>query len=190
MQLAYGKAYVYVELAAGGSIVPFKNLEEVLKIDPRFVGICAVRDGMLVQMELADLHAWIAEVQLSSSAPVDVKTAFDRARSMVLYAFFDYDLLVPAEIQAFGTLELALKHRLDDLGKPSRGTLRNRVDVARKVGILPPLSSNGHRFSDPIEAMIELRNGLSHGTADVHLPAMAVGVIESCAGVIGTIYPG
>lgn len=38
--------------------------------------------------------------------------------------------------------------------------------------------------------MIALRNGLSHGTADLHLPAMAVNVIEACAGVIGTIYPG
>ncbi len=170
--------------------MPFKNLEDVLKIDPRFVGICAMRDGIPVQMELADLHAWIVEVQLSSSAPADVKTAFDRARSMLLYAFFDYDLLVPAEIQAFGAVELALKHRLDGLGKPSGGTLRNRVDVARKAGILPPFSSKEHRLSDPIEAMIELRNGLSHGTADVHLPAMAVGVAESCAGVIGTIYPG
>jgi hypothetical protein len=34
--------------------MPFKNLEDVLKIDPRFIGICAVRDGMPVQMELAD----------------------------------------------------------------------------------------------------------------------------------------
>lgn len=170
--------------------MPFKNLEDVLKIDPRFVGICAVRDGMPVQMELADLHAWIAEVKLSSSAPADVKTAFDRARSMLLYAFFDYDLLVPAEIQAFGAVELALKHRLDGLGKPSGGTLRNRIDVARKAGILPRLSSKDHRLSDPIEAMIALRNGLSHGTADLHMPAMAVGVVETCAYVIDTIFHG
>ena len=170
--------------------MPFKNLEDVLKIDPRFVGICTMRDGLPVQMELADLHAWIAEVQLGSSALVDVQTAFDRVRSMLLYAYFDYDLLVPAEIQAFGAVEPALKHRLNGHGQPSKETLRNVVDRAPKAGILSPLSSKDRPLSDPIEAMIALRNGLSHGTADLHLPAMAVNVIEACAGVIGTIYPG
>ena len=57
-------------------------------------------------------------------------------------------------------------------------------------GILPPISSKDRPLSDPIEAMIALRNGLSHGTADLHLPAMAVNVVEACAGVIGIIYPG
>lgn len=61
--------------------MPFKDLEEVLKIDPRFTGICAKRNGVPVQMELADLHSWSAEVQLSALAPADVKTVFDRARS-------------------------------------------------------------------------------------------------------------
>ena len=71
-----------------------------------------------------------------------------------------------------------------------RETLRNLFDRARKEGILPPLSPKDRPLSDPIEAMIALRNGLSHGTADLHLPAMAVNVVEACACVIGIIYPG
>jgi len=99
-----------------GSVVPFKNLEDLLKFDPRFVGICVVRDCIPVQTELADLHARIAEVPLSRSAPAYVKMAFNRARSMLLYAFSDYDLLVPAEIQTCGAADLALRHCLDALG--------------------------------------------------------------------------
>ena len=69
--------------------MPFKKLEDVLKIDPRFVGICTMRDGMPAQTEFAELHARIAEIQLGSSAPVDIKTALERARSILLYAYFD-----------------------------------------------------------------------------------------------------
>ena len=76
------------------------------------------------------------------------------------------------------------------MAKPSKETLRNLVDRARKGGILPPISSKDRPLSDPIEAMIALRNGLSHGTADLYLPAMAVNAVEACAGVIGIIYPG
>ena len=55
--------------------MPFKKLEDVLKIDPRFVGICTMRDGMPAQTEVAELHARIAEVQLGSSAPVDLTSS-------------------------------------------------------------------------------------------------------------------
>ena len=76
------------------------------------------------------------------------------------------------------------------MAKPSKETLRNLVDRTRKGGVLPPRSSKDGPLRDPTEAMIALRYGLSHGTADLHLPAMAVNVVEACAGVIGIIYPG
>jgi hypothetical protein len=34
----------------------------------------------------------------------------------MVYAFFDYDLFVVGEVQAFGAFELALKHRLNGHG--------------------------------------------------------------------------
>ncbi|MDR3413145.1 MAG: hypothetical protein P4L87_19690, partial [Formivibrio sp.] len=80
--------------------------------------------------------------------------AFDRARNTIIYAFFDYDLFVVGEVQAFGAFELALKQRLNGHGVAARGTLRNLVDRARKAGVLPVLVPGPTVVSDPIEALI------------------------------------
>jgi hypothetical protein len=107
-----------------GKLVPFKSGEDILKVDPRFVGLAAVRDGVVRQMDLTDHHAAVAGIQLNGSVPGDVRTVFDRARSILLYVYFDYDLLVVGEAQAFGAVEMALKHRLDGHGDATRGPLR------------------------------------------------------------------
>jgi hypothetical protein len=92
-------------------------------------------------------------------------------------------------VQAFGAVQLALKHRLNGHGGASCGTLRNLVDRARKGGILPARVTDANVFSDPIEALIVLRNGLSHGTSDVHSPSMALGIAQTCASWIDHVYP-
>jgi hypothetical protein len=67
--------------------------------------------------------------------------------------------------------------------------LRNLVDRARKNGVLPALISHVNTLSDPIEALIALRNGLSHGTSDIHSPGMALDIVEACAFWITHLYP-
>ena len=106
--------------------------------------------------------------------------AFDRARNTMIYAFFDYDLFVVGEVQAFGALELALKHRVNGHGGPTRGTLRKLVDQARKAKILPSLAPAGQGLADPVEALIALRNGLSHGNSEIYSPGMALEVAAAC----------
>lgn len=34
-----------------------------------------------------------------------------------------------------------------------------------------------------------MRNGLAHGTAQIHSPGMALQVLESCAWAIDTVFP-
>ena len=93
------------------------------------------------------------------------------------------------EVQAFGAFELALKHRLNGNGGAARGTLRNLVDRARKTGVLPAPITGPTVVSDPIEALIALRNGLSHGTSDIHTPGMAFEVVAACASWIDHVFP-
>jgi len=169
--------------------MPFKQLDDILLPDPRFADLCIVESGVARRMKLADHHRAIASVNLSNVVPDDVSAAFDRARNTIIYAFFDYDLFVVGEVQAFGAFELALKHCLNNHGGASRGTLRNLVDRARKSGFLPALTSGANALSDPIEALIALRNGLSHGTSDIHSPGMALEVVEACAYWITHLYP-
>jgi len=63
------------------------------------------------------------------------------------------------------------------------------MNRARKGGFLPALTSNPNALSDPIEALIALRNGLSHGTSDIHSPGMALDVVDACAFWITQLYP-
>ncbi len=169
--------------------MPFKSLDDILKPDPRFADLCVVQGGIARRMTLADHHGAIANINISDAVPDEVSAAFDRARNTIIYAFFDYDLFVVGEVQAFGAFELTLKHRLHGHGAAARGTLRNLVDRARKGGVLPPLTPGANALTDPIEALIALRNGLSHGTSDIHSPGMALEVVEACAFWITHLYP-
>jgi hypothetical protein len=169
--------------------MPFKSADGILLPDSRFADLCIIEHGVARPMTLADHHRAIANINLSSVVPDDVNAAFDRARNTLIYAFFDYDLFVVGEVQTFGAFELALKHRVNGRGGASRGTLRNLVDRARKSGLLPALVSRANVMSDPIEALIVLRNGLSHGTSDIHSPGMALDVVEACAFWITHLYP-
>ena len=157
-----------------------KSLENILQPDPRFAALYVSDNGVFRRMTLADHYETIAKIRLTSTVPDDVVTAFDRSLNTTIYAFFDYSLFVVGEMLALGAFELALKHRLNGPGRASRGTLRNLVDRARKAGILPKIIPHSISVSDPIEALVELRNGLSHGTSDIHLPAMALDVIDAC----------
>jgi hypothetical protein len=167
----------------------FKAVENILQPDPRFADLCVVENGTVRRMTLADHHGALADISLSGTAPADVAAAFDRARNTIIYAFFDYDLFVVGEVQAFGAFELALKHRLNGHGGAARGTLRNLVDKARKAGALPPLEPGPTAVLDPIEALIALRNVLSHGTSDIHSPGMALEVVAACAFWIDHVFP-
>jgi hypothetical protein len=92
-------------------------------------------------------------------------------------------------MQAFGAFELALKYRLNGHGGTTRGTLRSLVDRARKAVILPPQNPFGPAVADPIEALIVLRNGLSHGSSEIHSPGMAFEVVATCAHWIDQVFP-
>lgn len=166
-----------------------KPFEAALAPDSRFADLCVVEEGVARRMTFQDHHAAIADVGLKGEAPAEVQKAFDRARSVMIYAFFDYDLFVVGEVQAFGAFELALKFRLNGHGADARGTLRNLVDRARKAGTLPPVVHGNTPMSDPIEALIALRNGLSHGNSDIHTPGMALNILAACADWIDFLFP-
>lgn len=168
--------------------MPFRPAEDILRPDPRFNGQMMLHGRTVRQMAIADHHRQIAEIDLEAPVPPEIRAAFDRARSVLLYAWFDYDLLVVSESQAFGAFELALKHRLFGSGGQHRGTLRNLIDQARKQQILPQLTTPTNGLIDPIEALLHLRNALAHGTNDIHTPAMAFQVVDACADAINELF--
>lgn len=167
----------------------YKTAEEILKPDARFEGFVVLENNGHRPLTMLDHHEAIGRVVLTGSAPAEVRDAYDRARNTMLYAFFDYDLLVVGEMQAYGAFELALKYRIIGHGGEARATLRKLVDQARKAGIFPKLAPVAGPFDDRVEAMILLRNSLAHGNAQIHSPGLALQVLESCAWGIDTVLP-
>ena len=159
----------------------FKSFESILQPDPRYADLYVVENGASRQMTLEDHHAVLAAIDLAEPVPDEVSSAFDRARNTLIYAFFDYPLWVVGEEQACGAFELALKYRLNGHGGAAWGNLRTRVKRAREAGILPPTVTGTEVLLDPIDAIVDVRNGLSHGTAEVHSPAMGLQILEACA---------
>ena len=140
-------------------------------------------------MDLAEHHRAIGNVDLLNIVPPDVRAVFDRARNILLHAYFAYDVLVVGEAQAFAAFELALKHRLAGNLVKGKETLRNLVDRARKAGIFPSVEAAPSTWMDPIEAIIHMRNALAHGTSEIHSPGMALSVLEACAREIDQLFP-
>lgn len=159
----------------------FKSVEGILQPDPRYADMCVVENGAPRQMTLKDHHAMLTSIDLAGYVPKEVSAAFDRARNTLIYAFFDYHLWIVGEEQACGAFELALEFRLDGHGGAAWGNLRTRVNRAREEGILPPPVSGAGILLDPIDALVAVRNGLSHGTAENHSPAMGFEVLGACA---------
>lgn len=123
--------------------MPIKPLESVLLPDERFNALCLFEERGIRPFEFADIYEGVAGITLDPTVPSDVINAFDRARSVALYSFFDYDLFVLSEVQALSTFDLALKFRLDGGANTSRGSLRKLVDRARNSGALPPIPADG-----------------------------------------------
>jgi hypothetical protein len=167
----------------------YKSADEILQPDSRFDNLCVVEPTGVRFMQLTDHHSMIGDVALGGAVPAEVRDAYDRARNTMLYAYFDYDLLVVGEIQAFGAFELALKYRINGHGMDAKGSLRTLVDRARKQGIFPKVANPDQPFADRVETMIALRNGLAHGTSQIHPPGMALQVLEMCAWGIDTVFP-
>lgn len=162
----------------------FKSVDQILQADARYAGLVVVDGDGVLPINLAAHHAAVAQIALCGTAPDTVRDAFDRARNLVLYAYFDYDLLVNAEIQGLGAVELALRLRLTG---QSSDTLHNLVERARKHGIFPQWSRA--QPIDRAQSLVAMRNGLSHGTTDIHTPGMTMIVLEGCAWAIDRAFP-
>jgi hypothetical protein len=89
----------------------FRAVNHILEPDSTFADLAVFDSAGLRRLSLTDDHAAIAGITLKGCAPQAVWDAFDRARSIFVYAWFDYDLLVVGENQAFSAFELALKIR-------------------------------------------------------------------------------
>ena len=90
-----------------------KPIEEVFDSDPRhkfFIVYDEIKRNDR-PLEINDLYLDLQEFILNPNVPEKVKTHFDTARNLYLYSWFVYRFYPVAELQAYASLEFALKEK-------------------------------------------------------------------------------
>lgn len=94
-----------------------RELDELPLPDTRMLHL-AIRDGGTFRpLEQRDRHESIAALALADNVPDQVRTHYDTARNLYLYAWHVYRFHVVAEQQALASLEMALRLALAQHGK-------------------------------------------------------------------------
>ncbi len=112
--------------------------------DARSLSTVALRpDGTTSVVALAERHADVAQFELMTTVPADIRIHFETAKNLYLYAWFVYRFYPVAEQQALITLEFALRERLA-LSYPAKygpastwvPSLTKMLETARKDGLI------------------------------------------------------
>jgi hypothetical protein len=162
---------------------------EALTPDPRFATTVALEpNGTVRPLTFADHYGLVASLDTITGAPAPVRNAFQRALHCFLYSWFDYEMMIVAEGQAFASFELALKLRLNrPADAPPLHGMGPRLKAAIDAGLLPP--PDPEQEPDEYFLLRSIRNELAHGSGDIHPPALVIEVFKRCAALITTLYP-
>ena len=179
---------------------PFNELNEP---DSRRLGwsILNHETGEVRPLQFADHYRAIEKITLDSFVPEGIQTLFNTARNVLVYSWQVYRFTVVAELQAYSTLEYALRDRLGIGGNSDGPGLARLLKRAAKEGVLrddafaallshphhPVITGNSliDANADPLvvakrghvavlsEALPMLRNTLAHGSSSVWPDALS-----------------
>jgi hypothetical protein len=158
-----------------------KPLEEVCQPDVRYRNRVDLdlTTGTVSETTIQSLYSLIEPITLSDNVPTEVRSHFEIARNLALYSWFVYSFNVVAAMQAYASLEMALKQKA---GKPRIKFKKSleRVYNSRQLasGIGPPVALS--------EAISHMRNDLAHGNSTMH--GQGVAVLAMCAELINELF--
>ena len=114
-----------------------KPLPEVCNPDKRqqaFVVMHTIT-GVIRPRTLEDHYAAIQKFSLSEFVPKDIKTHFETARNLLLYSWFVFRFNSVAEMQAYVSVEFALRERIGNAAGKNPG-MKRLLDYAIKSGLI------------------------------------------------------
>jgi len=111
-----------------------KRLEDISTPDPRFEHFIVYDGEKDRKFTLNDFHAAIREIELNSCIPENIRIQFETVRNLYLYSWYVYRFGVVAELQAYATLEYALREKAkQSLNLKDRKIgFKNLLDIAIK----------------------------------------------------------
>jgi len=169
-------------------VLIMKAFEDVLVPDERF-GIFRTYDEFqaLRPLTFADHYAMAASLGLPDAVPKAVATLYSRALNVLVYGWYDYELMVLAVGQSLATLEYALRLRLEEIGK-SGGGLGSRLKLAVEAGLIATPSHAESPWGNDHKMLADLRNEIAHGSNHIYMPDQAAKLIQLSRTLICELY--
>lgn len=171
-----------------------KSFATLLEPDERWTNF-VLRDISTNEMRpvsLNDRYEPIAKIAVSPSAPQDVRSQFNIALMLGIYAWLYYPFHQVAELKAFSTVEMALRLRFPE----AKGGLKKLLALAVERGVIADHGFSNFesssevptRYSAQLPSLISsLRNELAHGSHMLHPGSLFT--LRNCAEIINQLFP-
>jgi len=159
-----------------------KPREEVFLPDVRYLNRVNLDHltEVMSEMTIDTIYEDLEQIQLNPTVPESVRSHFEIARNLAVYSWFVYSFNVVAAMQAFASLEMAVKEKTGDKKSSFKSQL-DKVFKGRQLssGFAPPV--------DLSKAISWLRNDLAHGSTTLHGQGLAL--LRTCAELINELFP-
>jgi hypothetical protein len=158
-----------------------KPLAEVCQPDMRYRGRVDLDTitGVVSETTIESIYSLIEPLKLGANVPEEVRSHFETAKNLALYSWFVYSFNVVAAMQAFASLEMALRTISGDKTTPFKILLDKSFNNRKlTAGIGPPI--------DLSVALSRMRNDLAHGSSTMH--GQGVAVLQISAELINELF--
>lgn len=171
-----------------------KSFSTLLEQDERWANF-VIRNretNQIIPYSLENRFESVSEIQLNSNVPEDVRSQFNVAKMICIYAWLYYPLHQIAELKVFATLEMALRLRYPS----SKRALKKLLTVAVDDGVIidegfshiVPREDDKYGYSKKLPELISsMRNDLAHGTVTLHPSSLFT--INNCAEILNQLFP-
>jgi hypothetical protein len=171
----------------------FKSFDALLDSDERwkyFASLDSIKNTPK-PLAIGEWYKSVEQIKLNDHAPDDVKSQFNVARMLCIYAWLYYPFHQIAELKAFSTLEMGLRTRFPHIKNFSR-----LLSHAVENGFISDsgFSNVEQNPNDPIsyskklpKLIPSIRNDLAHGTTTLHPGSLFT--INNCAEILNQLFP-
>lgn len=156
-----------------------KKLEEVFEPDERNRNRSDINhsNGDVTPTTVESIYPVVEKIRLNDNVPEDVRSQFNVAKNLALYAWFVYSFNEIAARQALAALEMATRIKTGEDKTAFKNLLEklfpDQQQPAQDLGLAKTVS--------------EIRNRLAHGSTI--MTGQGLGFVRLCAELINELFP-
>lgn len=156
-----------------------KRLEDICRPDERYQNRVDIdlSTGAVTPTTVESIYVLVEKIKLGAGVPDEVRSHFEIARNLALYSWFVYSFNVVAGMQAFASLEMAVRIKTNATKDNNFYDLLEKVFPGRELA--PGISLR--------KAITKMRNDLAHGSSMMH--GQGISGLRFCADLINELFP-